>query len=190
MPRFPEPELQVIESLPNLTDSPQPHESTLPVVEQLSGKLSGYTEPQPTFAKTPDMTSREAQEKPDPVQPRVESGLESINKNYGIQAVRVEDPKLRPVSIPTPEPAPAVIQVPEWQVPPPTQTLPLTQALPPMQVPTQAVSEAREFPLPGPTVVTIHPEDSSPWASVITRNDNLSSQPRKPPNNLRSLSPK
>ena len=148
-PRFPEPELQDIGSLPNLADSPQPHESTLPVVEQLSGKLSGYTKPQLTVAKTPDVTSREAQEKPDPVQPRVESGLESINKDYGIQAVRVEDPKLRPVSIPIPGPAPAVIQVPERQVPP------LTQALPLMQVPTQVVSEVREFPLLGPTVVTI-----------------------------------
>jgi len=173
-PHFPEPELHAVESPTDLADSPQAHESTLPVVEQVSGKFSDYVEPQPTVAKTPSMASREIREEPDSVQPQAESGLESINKVYGIPAVRAEEPEPKPISIPTPEPAPVVIQVPEQQVPPPTQV----------------VSDVRELPLLGPTVVAVPPEDHSPWASVITRNDNLSSQPRTPPNHHRSLSPK
>jgi len=172
-PRLPEPEPQVVESPPDLVDSPQAHESTLPIVEQASGKLSDYIEPQPTVVKTPNMTSREVREEPDAVQPQGESGLESINKGYGIPAVRAEEPEPKPVLMPTPKPAPAVIQVPEQQAPP-----------------TQVVSDVREFPLLGPTVVAVPPEDHSPWASVITRNDNLSSQPRTPPIHPRSLSPK
>lgn len=172
-PRLPEPEPQVVESPPNLVDSPQAHESTLPIVEQASGKLSDYIEPQPTVAKTPSMTSREIREEPDAVQPQGESGLESINKGYGIPAVRAEEPEPKPVLMPTPKPAPAVIQVPEQQAPP-----------------TQVVSDVRELPLLGPTVVAVPPEDHSPWASVITRNDNLSSQPRTPPIHPRALSPK
>lgn len=171
-PSLPEPEPAVVESPPNLADSPQPHESTLPVPEQAAGNLSDYVEPQPTVAKTPDMTSRELREESDLVQPRVESGQESINKAFGIPALRVEEPE--PVSIPTPEPAPAVIQVPEQQVPPPTKV----------------VSDVRELPFLGPTVTAVPPEDHSPWASVISRNDNLSSQPRTPPYHPRSLSPK
>ena len=172
-PRLPEPESQVVESPPDLVDSPQAHESTLPAIEP--GKSSDYVEPQPPVAKTPDMTSRELRKEPDSTQPQVESGLESINKGFGVPVVRVEEPEPRPVSIPTPEPAPAVIQVPEQQVPPPTQV----------------VSDVRELPLLGPTAVAVPPpEDHSPWAGAITRNDNLSSQPRTPPNHLRSLSPK
>ena len=173
-PRLPEPEPQVVESPPDLVDSPQAHESTLPVVEQASGNLSGYIEPQPTVAKTPDMTSREVREEPSLVQPQAESGLQSIGKDYGIPAVRAEEPEPKPILMPTPQPAPGVIQVPEQQVPPPTKV----------------VSDVRELPLLGPTVVAVPPEDHSPWASVITRNDNLSSQPRTPPNHTRSLSPK
>ena len=183
-PYLSEPEPQVVESPPSLVDSPHAKESALPVIEQASGKLSDYVEPQPSVAKTPDMTSREIQEEPDSVQPRVESGFESINKGFGIHAIRVEEPEPMPVTIPAPEPAvaipapepaPVVIQVPEQEVPPPTQ----------------AVSDVRGLPLLGPTVVAVHPpEDYSPWASVITRNDNLSSQPRTPPNHPRSLSPK
>ena len=173
-PHLPEPELHAVESPTDLTDSPQVHESTLPVVEQVSGKFSDYVEPQPTIAKTPSMTSREIREEPDSVQQEPESGLESINKGYGIPAVRAEEPEPKPISIPTPQPAPVVIQVPEQQVPPPTQV----------------VSDVRELPLLGPTVVAVPPEDHSPWASVITRNDNLSSQPRTPPNHPRALSPK
>ena len=173
-PRLPEPGLQVVESPPNLVDSPQAHESALPVVEQVSGKLSDVIAPQPTVAKTPDITSREVREEPSSVRPQAESGFDSINKGYGIPAVRAEEPEPKPVLMPTPQPAPAVIQVPEQQVPPPTQV----------------VSDVRELPLLGPTVVAVPPEDHSPWASVITRNDNLSSQPRTPPNLPRSLSPK
>jgi len=182
-PHLPEPELHAVESPTDLADSPQVHESTLPVVEQVSGKFSDYVEPQPTVAKTPSMTSREIREEPDSVQPEPESGLESINKGYGIPAVRAEEPEPKPISIPTPQPAPViptpqpapvVIQVPEQQVPPPTQV----------------VSDVGELPLLGPTVVPVPPEDHSPWASVITRNDNLSSQPRTPPNHPRALSPK
>jgi hypothetical protein len=174
VPHLPEPESQVVESPPDLADSPQAHESTLPVVEQVSGKFSDYIEPQQAVAKTPDMTSREVQGEPDSLQPQAESGLGSINKGYGIPAVRAEEPEPKPVSMPIPQPAPVVIQVPEQQVPPPTQV----------------VSDVRELPLLGPTVVAVPPEDHSPWASVITRNDNLSSQPRTPPNHPRSLSPK
>ena len=57
----------------------------------------------------------------------LESGLELISKNYGVQAIRVEDPEPRPVSVSTPEHAPAA------------------------------------------TLVAIPPEDSSPWASIITK---------------------
>jgi len=53
---LPEPESQITEPPPNLADSPQIHGSTLPVVEQATGKLSDGAEPQPTVAKTPDMT--------------------------------------------------------------------------------------------------------------------------------------
>jgi len=174
-PRLPEPEVQVVESPPSLVDSPQAHESTLPVVQQPYGEFSDYVEPQHTPAKTPDMPSREFREEPDPIRPQAEeSGPESINKGFGIPVVRVEEPEPKPVSIPVPEPAPVVIQVPEQQVPPPTRV----------------VSDVRELPLLGPTVVGVPPEDTSPWASVISRNDNLSSQPRTPPNHARSLSPK
>jgi hypothetical protein len=171
-PRLPEPEVAIVESPPDFADSPQPHESALPVPEQVTGKLSDYVEPQPTVAKTPDVSSRELREESDPVQPRVESGLDSINKAFGIPAARVEEPE--PISIPTPDPAPVVIQVPEQQVPPPTKV----------------VSDVRELPFLGPTVAAAPPEDHSPWASVISRNDNLSSQPRTPPYHPRSLSPK
>lgn len=185
VPRLPEPEPEVVESPPSLVDSPQAHGSTLPVIEQASGKLSDYVEPQPAVAKTPDMIPREVREEPDSIQPQSESGLELINKGFGIDAVRPEEseskpvsiptPEPAPVSIPTPEPAPVVIQVPGQQVPPPAQV----------------VSDVRELPLLGPTVFAVPPpEEHSPWASVITRNDNLSSQPRTPPNHPRSLSPK
>jgi hypothetical protein len=174
-PRLPEPESQVVDSPPSLVDSPQAHESSLPVVEQASGKLSDYVEAQPAVTKAPEMTSREVREEPGSTQPQVEPGFGSINKGFGIQAVRVEEPEPEPVSIPAPEPAPVVIQVPEQQVPPPTQV----------------VSDVRELPLLGPSVVAVPPsEDRSPWASVITGNDNLSSQLRTPPNHPRSLSPK
>ena len=170
-PRLPEPEFQVVESPPNLADSPQAHTSTLPVVEQASEKLSDYAEPQPTIPKTPDMTPREVREEPELIQQQSESGLEPIDKGFGID---IPIPEPAPVSIPAPEPAPVVIQVPEQQVPP-----------------TRVVSDVEELPLLGPTVHTVPPpEDHSPWASVITRNDNLSSQPRTPPNHPRSLSPK
>ena len=173
-PRLPEPELQVVESPPDLVDSPQAHESTLPVVEQSSAKFSDYIEPQPSVAEIPVETSREVREEPGSIQPQAESGLESIDKGYGIHAVRMEEPEPKPVSIPTPEPAPVVIQVPEQQGPPPSRV----------------VSDVRELPLLGPTVVAVPPEDHSPWASVISRNDNISSQPRTPPYHPRSLSPK
>ena len=173
-PSMPEPELQVVESPPNLVDSPKDHEYSLPVAEQATERLSDYFEPQPTVAKTPEMTSRDIREEPDPIQPQVESGFESINKDFGIHGVRVEEPQPKPVSIPIPEPAPVVIQVPEQPVPPP-----------------QVVSDVRELPLLGPTIIAAPPpEDHSPWAGVITRNDNLSSQLRTPPNPPRALSPK
>ena len=180
-PRLPEPESQVVESPSNLTDSPQAHTSTLPIVEQSPGKFSDYAEPQATVTKSPDMTPREVREEPDSIQQQSESGLEPIDKGFGIDVpipepvpVSIPIPEPVPVSIPAPEPAPVVIQVPEQQVPQ-----------------TRVVSDVRELPLMGPTVFTVPPpEDHSPWASVITRNDNLSSQPRTPPNHPRSLSPK
>lgn len=171
-PRPPEPELHVVESPPSFVDSPKLHEPSLPVVEQVSEKLSDYIEPQPTVVKTPEVTPQDVEES-GPVQPQVESGMESINRDFGIHAARVEEPEPKPVSIPTPEPAPATIQVPEQPVPPP-----------------QVVSDVRELPLLGPTVIGVPLEDHSPWASVITRNDNLSSQLRTPPNHPKSLSPK
>ena len=170
-PHLPEPELQVTESPPNLADSPRAHGSILPVVEQTSRDFSDYPEPQPAVTETPDMTPQEAREEPDSNQPQPGSGLEPIDKGFGID---VPIPEPVPISIPTPEPATVVIQVPEQQDPPPTRV----------------VSDVRQLPLPGPTVFTPPPEDHSPWASVITRNDNLSSQPRTPPNHPRSLSPK
>ena len=92
--------------------------------------------------------------------------------------VSIPTPEPASVSIPTPELAPVVIQVPEQKVPPPTQV----------------VSDVRELLLLGPSVLAAPPnsipEDHSPWASVISRNDNLSSQPRTPPNPPRMLSPK
>ena len=173
VPRLPEPEFQAVESQPNLADSPQAHTSTLPIVEQSSGKFSESAEPQPTVTKSPDMTPREVQEEPDSIQQQSEPGLETIDKGFGID-IPIPEPEPAPVSIPTPETAPVVIQVPEQQVPQ-----------------TRVVSDVRELPLQGPTVFTVPPpEDHSPWASVITRNDNLSSQPRTPPNHPRSLSPK
>ena len=64
---------------------------------------------------------------------------------------------------------------------------PSEKKVPPMQV----ISDVRELPLLGPSVLTTsHPEDHSPWASVITGNDNPSSQPRTPPNPPRTLSSK
>ena len=190
-PSLPEPESQVVESPPSLVESPQAHGSALPVIEQVSGKLSDYVQPQPAVAKTPDMIPREVREEPDSIQPQTETRLESTNKDFGIPAVRMEEPEPKPVSmpapepapvsiptpepapvsIPTPEPAPAVIPVPEQQVPPPTQVV-------------------SDHPLLGSSVFAVPPEDHSPWAGVITRNDNLSSQPRTPPNLPRSLSPK
>ena len=173
-PRLPEPEVPVVESPPNLADSPQPHEPALPVVEQASGKLSDYVEPQPAVAETPAIASRELREESD----SIHSGPELANKAYGIPAARVEQPQPKPVSIPIPEPAPVAIQVPEQQLPPPTKV----------------VSDVRELPLLGPTVIAAPSDDHSPWASVISRNDNLSSQPslapRTPPYHPRSLSPK
>jgi len=179
-PRLPEPELQVVESPPNLADSPQAYTSALPIVEQASGKLSDYAEPQPTVTRTPNMTPREVREEPDLIQ-QSESGFESIDRGFGIDVpipepapVSIPIPEPAPVSIPTPEPAPVAIQVPEQQAPS-----------------TRVISDVRELPLLGPTVLTVPPpEEHSPWASVITRNDNLSSQPRTPPNHPRSLSPK
>jgi len=169
-PRLPEPDLQVVESPPDFADSPQAHTSTLPVVEQAPGEFSDYVEPQPTITRTPNMTTREVREEPTSIQ-QPESGFEPIDKGFGID---VPIPEPLPVSIPTPEPAPVVIQVPEQQDPS-----------------TRVVPDVRELPLLGPTVLTVPPpEDHSPWASVITRNDNLSSQPRTPPNHPRSLSPK
>jgi len=181
-PRLPEPELQVVESPPSLVDSPQVHGSTLPVVEQSSGYFSDHIQPQAAVADIPVQTPREVLEEPSSIQPQTESGLESIDKGYGIHAVRVEEPEPvsipapepAPVSIPAPEPMPVTIQVPEQQVPPPSQV----------------ISDVRELPLLGPTVVAVPPEDHSPWASVISRNDNLSPEPRTPPYHLRSLSPK
>jgi len=182
-PRLTEPESQVVESPPNLSDSPQAHASTLPVVEQSFGEFSDYVvEPQPTVAKTPDIPSREIWDEPDSTQPQSEPGFEPIDNGFGINVpipepapVSIPTPEPAPVSIPTPEPTPAVIQVPEQQVPPPTRV----------------VSDVRELPLMGPTLFTPPPsEDHSPWASVITRKDNLSSQPRTPPNPPRALSPK
>lgn len=172
-PRLPEPELHVVDSPPSFVDSPKAHESSLPALQQASEELSDYGKPQPVVAKTPEMTPREVREEPDPAQPQVDSSFEFVNKGFGIHSVRVEEPE--PVSIPTPEPAPVVIQVPEQQAPPPTQV----------------VSDVGELPLLGPTVVAVPPpEDHSPWASAITRTDNLSSQLRTPPNHPRSLSPK
>lgn len=172
--RPPEPELRVVESPPSLIDSPKTQEPPLPVAEQVSGNISDYVEPQPTV-KTPEVTPRDVEEESNPVQPQVESGMDSINKDFGIHAARVEEPEPepQPVSIPTPEPAPVMIQVPEQPIPPP-----------------QVVSDVRELPLLGPAAIAIPPEDHSPWAGVITRNDNLSSQPRTPPNPPKSLSPK
>jgi len=154
------------ESPPNLTDSPQAHTSTLPIVEQPPGKFSDYAEPQATIAKSPDMTPREVREEPDSIQQQSESGLEPIEKGFGIDVpipepvpASIPIPEPVPVSIPAPEPTPVVIQVPEQQVPQ-----------------TRVVSDVRELPLMGPTVFTVPPpEDHSPWASVIrTRTDNLS----------------
>lgn len=54
-PHLPEPESQVIESSPNLANSPQPDAATLPIIEQAS-KLSDSAEPQLTATETPDMT--------------------------------------------------------------------------------------------------------------------------------------
>jgi hypothetical protein len=170
-PGLPEPEVHV-DSPPGFVDSPKSHEPSLPILQQASEELSDYGKPQPAVAKTPEMTSREVREEPDPIQPQVDSSYEFVNKGFGINSVRVEEPE--PVSIPTPEPAPVVIQVPEQPAPP-----------------TQVVSDVRELPLLGPTVVAVPPpEDHSPWASAITRTDNLSSQLRTPPNHPRSLSPK
>ena len=202
-PPLPEPESQVVESPPSLADSPKAHESTLPAVDQVSGKLSDHIEQQPTVTKAPDMTSREVREEPAAIQPQVESGLDSINKDFRIPAVRAEEPKPKSVSIPTPEPTPAVIPTPEPTpvviptpepapvvIPTPEPATVVIQ-VPEQQVPPrQVVSDVRELPLLGPTVIAVPPEDHSPWASVITRNDNLSSQPRTPPNPPRSLSPK
>ena len=50
------------------------------------------------------MTSREIREEPDSIKPRTESGLELINKAFGIAAVGMEESELKLVSIPTPEP--------------------------------------------------------------------------------------
>lgn len=174
-PNFPEPEQNVVESPPNFVDSPNAHEHSLPAVEQVSEQLSDYAMPQPTVAKTPEVTSRDLREEPGPIQPQpqVDSSFEMINKSFGIHTMDEPDPKPVSIPIPAPAPAPAVIQVPE-QHPPPTQV----------------ISDVRELPLLGPTVVAAPPEDHSPWASVITRTDNLSSQPRTPPNLPRSLSPK
>lgn len=166
-PPAPEPELQVTDSPPNLVDSPKAQEPSLSVVEQAPGNLLNYVEPQPIFAETPEMVSREVREEPDPIQPQAESGFDLISTT-----ARAEEPE--PVSIPVPEPAPVTIQVPEQQAPP-----------------TQVVSDVGGLPLLGPTTVTVPPpEDQSPWANVITRNDNISSQPLTPPNHPRSLSPK
>ena len=194
-PRLPETKPQVVESPPNLVDSPQDHKSALPVAEQAAGKLYDYVEPQPTVAKTPKMASREIREEPDSIQPRTESGLELINKGFGIPAVRMEESEPKPVSIPTPEPAPVSIPTPEpapVSIPTP-EPAPVVIQVPEQKVPppTQVVSDVRELPLLGPSVLAApHPEDHSPWASVISRNDNLSSQPRTPPNPPRTLSPK
>ena len=170
-PTFPEPESHVVDSPPSFVDSPKGHEPPLPALEQASEQLSDYGNPQPTVAKTPEITSREIREEPGPIQPQVDSSYELVNEGFGIPVARVEEPK--PVSIPTPEPAPVVIQVPEQEVPPPTQV----------------VSDVEQLPLMGPTVIP-PPEDHSPWASVITRDDNVSSQLRTPLNHPRSLSPK
>jgi hypothetical protein len=156
-PHLSEPEPQVVESPPSLVDSPHAKESALPVIEQASGKLSDYVEPQPSVAKTPDMTSREIQEEPDSVQPRVESGFESINKGFGIHAIRVEEPEPMPVTIPTPEPAvaipapepaPVVIQVPEQEVPPPLRPFP-TLGSSPFWVQLWSLSILRRITRPG-----------------------------------------
>ena len=173
-PRLPKPELQVVESPPNPVDSPQTRESTLPIVEQPSGKFSDYIESQPSVVEIPVKISREVREEPSSIQPQVESGLASIDKGFGIHVVRMEEPEPELVTVPTPEPTPVVIQVPEQQIPPPSQI----------------VSDIRELTLLGPTAAAVPPEDHSPWASVITRNENLSSQPRTPPYHPRSLSPK
>jgi hypothetical protein len=100
-PRLLEPELQVVESPPNLVDSPHAHESILPVIERASGKLSDYVETQPTVTKAPDMTSQEILEEIGSVRPQTESGFESTNEGFGIYAIRVEEPKPEPVTIPT-----------------------------------------------------------------------------------------
>ena len=162
---LPEPDRQVVDSPPSLFDSPKIHEPSLPTVEQTSERLYDSVEPQPAVARTPDMTSREIQEQ-NPTQPQAESGFD-----FGIPTARVEEPE--PQSFPVPESAPVVIQVPDQQAPPPLQV----------------VSDYRDLPLMGPTVVPV-PEDHSPWASAISRNENLSSQLRTPPNPPRSLSPK
>ena len=172
VPHFPEPQPHVVDSPPNLVDSPGAHVPPLPGLEQASGEPSDHPMPQPVVSGTPEVTSREITGEPDSAQSQVESSYELINKSFGIPYSRVEEPE--PVSIPTPEPAPVAIQVPDQQVPPPTQV----------------VSDVRELPLLGPTVVAVPPEEHSPWASAITRADNLSSQPRTPQNQLRSLSPK
>ena len=117
-PRLPKPELQVAESPPNPVDSPQTGESTPPVVEQPSGKFSDYIESQPSVAEIPVKIPREVREEPSSIQPQAESGLESIDKGFGIHAVRMEEPEPEPVTVPTLEPTPVVIQVPEQQIPP------------------------------------------------------------------------
>ena len=173
-PPLPEPELHTVESPPNFVDSPKAHGPSLPVVERPSENIPDYFNSQPAEVKTPEMTSREIQEEPAPVQPQVESSFEMVNEAFGIHSARPEEPDSRPVSIPTPEPAPVVIQVPEQQLPPPTQV----------------ISDVRDLPLMGPTVVSPPPEEHSPWVGAITRTDNLSAQLRTPPNHPRSLSPK
>ena len=118
-------------------------------------------------------TSLQPQTTPRTVVNPVEPDPEVIHKSYGIPAAHAEEPEHKPLSIPTSLPAPTAVQVPEQQVPP-----------------TQVVSDVRELPLRGPAVVKVSPEDHSPWARLITRNDNLSSQPHTPPDHPRSLPPK